>query len=221
MSRRLTALFMILVLCLTLFGCGSAGQAYTDYVQAVMDCSYYAKTAQYMTFTGCTETDAQAIHAQEVDYVRSLLCYQATVKEEFLDEETAAGYTALAETLLSRVKYRIEPAMRSGSGYHVTIAAEPLDYWTLPSEKLQKIYTRNFAKRFYQAPADSDELEKLEAEWGKRALTVLTESADNAGYQDAKSEIIEITVDAQGHYGISEENWHAVDKLLLGIADGE
>ena len=66
MSRRLTALFFAVALCLTLFGCGSAGQAYTDYVQAVMDCSYHGDTTQYMAFTGCNETDAQQVHTDEM-----------------------------------------------------------------------------------------------------------------------------------------------------------
>ena len=219
MSRRLTALFFAVALCLTLFGCGSAGQAYTDYVQAVMDCSYHGDTTQYMAFTGCNETDAQQVHTAEIAYVTSLLCYKATVKEECLDEETAAGYRALAGELLSRVKYRIEPAMRSGSGYHVTIAAAPLDYWEKPAEMLQKIYSKNFAKRFYQAPPDSDELAQVEADWGKRALRVLNDAVEKVDYQDAQSTIVEITVDAQGHYGISEQNWHVVDRLLLGLEE--
>ena len=221
MSRWLTAFLTMLVLCLTLSGCSGAGQAYTDYVQAVMDCTYYGDTAQYMAFTGCAEADAQKVHADEVAYVTSLLYYKATVKEEYLDEETAAGYRKLAEELLSRVKFRIEPAMRSGSGYHVTIAAAPLEYWELPAEKLQKIYAKNFAKRFYQAPPDSEELARAEADWGKRALTALTNAAENADYQDARSAIVEITVDAQGHYSISEQNWQMVDELLLGLTEAE
>ena len=64
MKKRILTLLSISLLSLT--GCGSAGSACTGYVQAVLDCTYSGDTAAYIRCTKATESEAQALSAEEI-----------------------------------------------------------------------------------------------------------------------------------------------------------
>lgn len=141
--------------CLLLTGCGSSAKTYTDYVQAVLDCTYTGEAAKYMELTESTEEEAAAVYTDERDYVALLICSQMAVERDYLDEETLAGYDTLAENVLSKVKYTVEPAVKSGSTYHVTVTAEPIDFWDLTLEEVENLYNNDFVERFDTAEDDA------------------------------------------------------------------
>ena len=215
--RRCIAALM-LVMCLALTGCGNAGHNYTDYVRAVMDCTYYDDTAAYMTFTGTTAETAQAVYADETAVFSAQLRYHATVKDEYIDEETAQGFDALAQELMRKVRYRIDPAVRAGDSYRITITAEPLDFWALVLPELRKAYSKDFSERFYKAQEGSAAQAALEAEWGARALEVLRSHTEEVGYLEPQSTTVDITVDADGHYVVAERDWAKIDALMMDLS---
>ena len=77
MKHRIIAAAAACILCLGLTGCGHAAKTYTDYVQAVMDCTYHGDTKDYKSITKASETDAEAVHQEAVTYLSEQLCYQA------------------------------------------------------------------------------------------------------------------------------------------------
>lgn len=217
MKHTLTAFAAAGALCLTLTACGNAAQTYTDYVQSVMDCTYRGTFDKYMELTESTAEEAQAVYDDEVEYISSLMRYNAAVEDDYIADSTMERFDTLAEKLMGKLKYTVEPAVRSGETYHITITAEPVDFWDASLDELNQIYEDEFSERFYDVDLESAEYEALEAEWGDRALTVLEESIDQTGYKPAQSMIVEITVDDDGNYGIDDKNWLDVDDLLLDM----
>lgn len=61
-------------------------------------------------------------------------------------------------------------------------------------------------------------IDALEAEWGDEVLTILNSHVDEIGYKEAVNTIVEITVDDDGLYGITDKNWVDIDDLLLDVA---
>ncbi len=206
--------------CLLLTGCGSSAKTYTEYVQAVLDCTYTGNGEKYMEMTDSTEEEAAEVYADEKTYVAELICSQMAVERDYLSDETLAGYDTLAEKVMSKVKYTVEPAVKSGSTYHVTVVAEPIDFWDITIDEVETLYDNDFTERFTVAAEDEDEAayDALEAEWGDKVLEILNSHVDGIGYKEAVNTIVEITIDDDGRYGITDKNWVDIDDLLLDVA---
>lgn len=216
--RRISAVLTcaVLLLCL-LTGCGGASQSYRDYVDAVLLCTYRGETAAYLQLTGAEESAAQAIHDAEIAHVADMLCYQATVDPAHINADTRTGFEGLAKTLMGRFRYQTTQANFDGTAYRVTVSASPTDFWTQALPALERVYKQDFAERFYKAPADSQELFFLEAEWGERVLTVLTPYIEEISYGEPETVTVFVRVDENGRYTVSAQDWEQIDRVLLGL----
>lgn len=208
---------VLAVLMLLFSGCGSAAATYTEYVQAVMDCTYYGKTDEYIRLTGVTEAEALALHETQVQRTAKLICTQMTVKPEMLSETTMEGYTALSERLLEQVQYTVNPAVKAMDCYQISIISEPLDLWKAALRDVERLYSRKFAEQFAKAEDNPLRLSRLEKEWGREVLEILSEHAQEAGHQEPVSTIIRLTADENGRCSVSEGSWLYIDNLLLDI----
>ena len=215
MKKRILTFLGISLLSLT--GCGSAGSACTSYVQAVLDCTYSGDTADYIRCTKASETEAQALSADETAYISRLLQYHTTVDTEHISPETAAQFDALADTLRGKVSYTVMPAIPSGEGFQITISTAPLDLWANAIPELERVYQREFSERYYKAPPSSEELYELEAAWGSRVVEVLTPFVEEAAPLETQSVTIDVTIDETGHYVVADTCWRDVDAVIFGV----
>ncbi len=217
MKHQLTAFAAAGALCLTMTACGNAAQTYTDYVQSVMDCTYQGKFDTYMELTDATTEEAQAVYDDEVEYISQLMRYNAAVEDDYVDESVIQGFDDLAVELMGKLQYTVEPAVRSGDTYHITISAQPVDFWDSAMEELEDLYDEFFSERFYTVAPESAEYEALEQEWGERALVIVEGHVAHTGYKDAQSVIVQINSDDDGNYGIDDKYWLDIDDILLDM----
>ncbi len=215
MRKQIAAAAAAVMLTASLTGCGSAAKTYTEYVQAVMDCTYFGTTEKYMELTDSTQEEADAVYQDEIDYVTELICYQLSVETDYITEGTYTGYEALAKDLLSKVKYTVEDAVKSGSSYHVTVVTEPVDFWESCTDEVEDFYTNEFAEKYESAT--EDQLDALEEEYAVKVLEIISPYIQQTGYKDPVNKIVEITVDDDGTYGISDQEWLDIDDLLLDM----
>lgn len=218
MKRKFTILAAACICCLSLTACGHAAQTYTEYVQAVMDCTYQGNAAAYCKLTNASEADAQSIHQEAVRYLSDQLCHQATVDRNALDAETSAGFDALAETLVGKVKYSASDAVRAGDFYQITITAEPLNIWQLSLGDLEASYKNDFSKAFYKETPGTDSYLSLEGVWGSRALEIYNAHLDEVSNSEAQSLTTVMYVNSDGHYTLSQQDWRRIDSLVFGLA---
>ena len=90
MKKRLAAGIAACVLSISLSACGNAAGTYTEYVQAVMECTYHGNSDAYRQLTKSSDAEAQAVHQDEIRYVHEQLCHQASVDSSVISSETAA-----------------------------------------------------------------------------------------------------------------------------------
>lgn len=214
MKRKFAAL-LLLVLCLS--GCGGAAVTYTNYVEAVLDCTYHAQTEEYIRLTGVTEAEALALHENQVRQTAELICIRMTVKPDEISETTMDGYLALAEILLGKVQYSIAPAVKSGNAYQVSVISQPLDFWEISLPDVEQLYSSHFAERFARAEDHDKRLSRLEKEWGREVLQILNEYAEQTSGKEAVSTLLPMLPDANGRYTVSDANWQYLDYLLLDL----
>lgn len=209
------AVILALLLCLT--GCGNAAATYTQYVQAIMDCTYHAQTEEYIRLTGVPEEEALAVHETQVQRTAELMCMKMSVKLGMLSEKTAEGYTALAEALLAQVRYSVESAVKSEGDFRVSVTAEPIVFWETALPEVEQLYENDFAERFARAEGNDLRLSRLEEEWGRRVLEILNGCAAETAYKEPVGTLVVITGNADGRYAVPESAWLRLDALLLGI----
>lgn len=218
MKRRFAALAAG-VLCLSFAACGHAGQTYSEYVQAVMDCTYQGNTSAYRKLTKASESAAQELRQEEIAYLSSQLCHQATVDRSVLDAETAAGFDALAQSLIGKVKCSASDAVKAGELYQITITAEPLTIWDVTLPELESAYKDGFAKAFYSETPGTDSYNALEAAWGEKALEIYNAHLDEIGNGESKTLTTVLYADSEGHYTFSQDTWRRIDDLVYGISE--
>ena len=218
MKHRIFAAAAACILCLSLTGCGHAGKTYTEYVKAVMDCTYLGDTQEYRALTKASETDAEAVHQEAIGYLSEQLCYQASVDRDSLDAETVKGYDDLAASLIGKVKYSASNAVKAGEIYQITITSEPLDLWDLSISELETCYKDKYAKAFYNETPGSDSYKDLEAAWGAQALEIYNAHADAVANKEAQTITTVLYADSTGHYTMSQDSWRHIDELVFGIS---
>ncbi len=214
--KKAIALTAAALMCTGLVGCGSAAKTYTEYVQSVLDCSYYGITDKYMEMTDSTQEEADAVFQDEIDYFAQVICYSYGVEMDYISEETMDGYTALAEDVVKKVKYTVDPAEISGDSYHITVHCEPIDFWDLTEDAVESYYIDEFEEK-YLAFETEDELAALEEEYAVNVLEILSGYVSQIGYKESVKKIVEITVDDDGLYGIEDQDWLDIDDLLLDL----
>lgn len=219
--KKLTAMLAAAtLLCTSLTGCFfNPTKTYSEYIQAVLDCDYFCITDKYMELTDSTPEEAEDCYYGQVEYVTWLICEYKGVVIDYLSDDTYAGYEDLAMRVMEQASYSVEPAVKSGSTYHVTVYVDPMDFMSITYDAVDELYYTEFADRFdamYDLDEDDPAYIALEDEYGQRVLDVLNDYVDQIGYGSTQSMIVEITED-DGLYGISDKNWMDLDDLILGI----
>jgi hypothetical protein len=215
--KKLTAMLAALVMCTGLTACENEAETYTNYIQSVLDCTYRAEYDVYMKMTDSEQEEAEEVYQSQVDYVKELICYQNAVEIDYLSEETMDSYEELAIKLMDKLKYTVEPAVKSGDSYHITVNCEPIDFWDATYDEIIAFYDDGFSER-YENAADEDERTALEEEYAAEVLKISEAALENPTYGEVQTKIVEITLDEDGLYGISDDDWVEIDDKLLNLS---
>lgn len=213
--KRITAFATLFLMCLTLVGCSGKAERYTNYIKATLECTYYGNELAYAEAINSTNDDALNIYRDEVEYAVDLICYRFAVEKSCLSEKTAEEYEFLAMDILSKAKFTVDPAVKSGDAYHVTVHCEPMDFWDIAFDEVEKFYAEEFGTK-YEAASSQEELAQYEQEYADRVLEILKSYVDKIGYGAPVKKIVEVTTDEDGKAGITDQEWIEIDNLILG-----
>lgn len=217
--KKITAIVAAIAMGAALTGCESAAQTYTKYIQATMDCTYRGETAEYMKLTESTQTEADEVYASQIEYTANIICNYLYVDMNYITEETMDGYKDAAEVLLSKMKYEVETAEKSGDSYHITIKCEPINCWEAIGTEIDEFYSGEFGDRYNEAAygTSEDELAALEEEYAIEVLEIVNAHFADMSYKEPASKIVEIVEDENGYYGIADQDWYDIDDLLMDL----
>lgn len=223
MLKKLRVLIVGLAVCV-LAGCGGSssidGALYTNYIQAVMDCSYHGDFSNYIKVVNdATADDAQQVYDDTVDYYAYQLMYYNGVNDEEISEDLYNQYVSLAKEVMSKTKYTVNNANEVEGEYQVKIDITPIDFNDITNDEIDKYYDE-FIEMLSDLDTDSftdEQWSSYEEAYGNGVLEILQKYVSKIGYKDPVSKIVIISYDEDGLFGISDQDWYDIDDYVVDM----
>lgn len=212
---------MVCTMMLSLVGCSlfdSKSKVYSRYIVSLLDINYKNLSKDYMTLTGVSQSDAEAVYVANMDYQAHNLMSYYGVKE--VDDGTILSeFYYLAQSIFSNAKYEVTDVIvdEETDSYTLELTVYPLD--TLEATHDQVVaYIESFNARVDEGDYnDTTEIE-YETEFAEGIIDILKSTVDNPGYMDPV--VLEIPIKpSNDYYYIDDADFLEIDKNILYIRE--
>lgn len=221
--KRFTVVFMVCTMIFSLAGCGlfdSKAKVYSRYAISLLDINYKNVSKDYMTLTGVSQKDAEAVYVANMDYQAHNLMSYYGVKE--VDDGTILSeFYYLAQSIFKNAKYEVTDVKhdKDGDGYTLELTIYPLD--TLETTYDQVVeYIEGFNARVDEGDYNNTTEVDYETEFAEGIIHILEKTVDNPGYMDPV--VLEIPIQpSDDYYYISDEDFLKIDENILYIREND
>lgn len=219
--KKLTIILMACVMTVSLAGCSlfdSKAKVYSRYIISLLDINYKNVSKDYMTLTGVSQKDAEAVYVANMDYQAHNLMNYYGVKE--VDDGTILSeFYYLAQSIFSNAKYEVTDVKhdKDSDTYTLELTVYPLD--TLETTYDQVVsYIENFNARVDEGDYNNTTEVDYETEFAEGIIEILKSTVDNPGYMDPV--VLDIPIQpSDDYYYISDEDFLNIDKVMLYIRE--
>ena len=219
--KKLTIFSLVCVMVLSLTGCSlfdSKSKVYSRYAISLLDINYKNVSKDYMTLTGVSQKDAEAVYIANMDYQAHNLMNYYGVKE--VDDGTILSeFYYLAQSIFSNAKYEVTDVKKDKAtdSYTLELTVYPLD--TLEATYDQVVeYIENFNAKVDEGDYNNTTEVDYETEFAEGIIDILKSTVDNPGYMDPV--VLEIPIQpSDDYYYISDEDFLKIDKSILYIRE--
>ncbi len=219
--KKITIACTVCTMMLSLVGCSlfdSKGKVYSRYIVSLLDINYKNVSKDYMTLTGVSQSDAEAVYVANMDYQAHNLMNYYGVKE--VDDGTILSeFYYLAQSIFSNAKYEVTDVIidEETDSYTLELTVYPLD--TLETSYDQIVsYIENFNARVDEGDFNNTTEVEYETEFAEGIIEILKSTVDNPGYMDPV--VLEIPIQpSNDYYYIEDEDFLKIDKNILYIRE--
>lgn len=219
--KKTFILFMVSTMIVSLAGCSlfdSRAKVYSRYAVSLLDINYKNISKDYMTLTGVSQSDAEAVYVANMDYqAHSLMNYYGV--KEVDDGTTLSEFYYLAQSIFSNAKYEVTDVKHDENAdqYTLEITIYPLD--TLETTYDQVVaYIESFNARVDEGDYNNTTEVDYETEFAEGIIDILKSTVDNPGYMEPV--ILEIPIQpSDDYYYITNEDFLKIDKAMLYIRE--
>lgn len=219
--KKMSILSMVFIMVISLGGCSlfdSKSKVYSRYIISLLDINYKNVSKDYMTLTGVSQQDAEAVYVANMDYQAHNLMNYYGVKE--VDDGTILSeFYYLAQSIFSNAKYEVTDVIvdKETDSYTLELTVYPLD--TLETTYDQVVsYIENFNARVDEGDFNDTTEVEYETEFAEGIISILKSTVDNPGYMDPV--VLEIPIQpSNDYYYITDEDFLAIDKSILYIRE--
>lgn len=222
-SKKFTVLGLVFVLVLSLSGCSlfdSKAKVYSRYVTSLLDINYKNVSKDYMTLTGVSQKDAEAVYVANMDYQAHNLMSYYGVKE--VDDGTILSeFYYLAQAIFSNAKYEVTDVKedKDTGSYTVEITISPLDTLEVTYDEVVA-YIENFNARVDEGDYNNTTEVEYETEFAEGIINILNSTTANPGYMDPV--VLEIPIEpSDDYYYITDEDFLLMDSYMLYIREND
>ncbi len=219
--KKTTIFSMICIMMLSLAGCSlfdSKSKVYSRYVISLLDINYKNVSKDYMTLTGVSQKDAEAVYVANMDYQAHNLMNYYGVKE--VDDGTILSeFYYLAQSIFSNAKYEITNVEKDddSESYTLELTVYPLDTLETTYDQVVK-YIENFNSRVDEGDYNNTTEVDYETEFAEGIIDILKSTTDKAGYMDPV--VLEIPIQpSDDYYYIADEDFLKIDQNILYIRE--
>lgn len=211
--------FLACTMIISLTGCSlfdSKAKVYSRYLTSLLDINYKNISKDYITLTGVSQKDAEAVYESNMDYQAHNLMNYYGVKE--VDDGTVLlEFYYLAQSIFSNAKYEVTDVKEENGSYTLELTVYPLD--TLEATYDQVVaYIENFNARVDEGDFNNTDEVDYETEFAEGIIDILKSTVDNPGYMDPV--ILEVPIQpSDDYYYITDEDFLAIDAAMLFIRE--
>lgn len=222
-TRKHIVLLLMCMLVFCLAGCSlfdSKSKVYSRYITSLLDINYKNNSKDYMTLTGVTQKDAEAVYVANMDYQAHNLMNYYGIKE--VDDGTILSeFYYLAQSVFANAKYEVTDVVHDegSDSYTIELTIYPLD--TLETSYGDIVeYIENFNSRIEEGDFNNTTEEEYEAEFADGIIRILKDTAKAPGYLDPV--VLEIPIAlSSDYYSISDEDFIRIDSNILYVREND
>lgn len=221
MLKRITAISLICITMICAVGCSlfdGKEKVYSRYLISLLDINYKNQTKDYMTLTGVSQKDAEAVYVANMDYQAHNLMNYYGVKE--VDDGTILSeFYYLAQTIFANAKYEVTDVKhdKETDTYTLELTVYPLDTLETTYDTVVE-YIENFNARVDDGDYNNTNEVDYETEFAQGIIDILKSTADEPGYMDPV--VIEVPIQTSSdYYCIKDEDFLAIDAAILYIRE--
>lgn len=225
MRRKLSLIMTTILVVLAFTTCdgksGSKAEAarYTNYIEAIMDCSYRGEVDRYTEVVDATTSEAEEVYKSTVEYYAYQLMSYNEVAYDYVSEDLFNQYVDLAERVMAKAKYNVNEATKVEDDYQVKIEIYPVDFNDITTEEVES-YIDEFNKMLDgidTTQLTEEQIVAYEEQYGQDIYNILNKYVDQIGYKDVVTKVVIIEVDEDGYYGIPDEDWYDIDDYVVDM----
>lgn len=221
--KKYVALSLIFILVFSLAGCAlfdSKAKVYSRYVISLLDINYKNQSKDYLTLTGVSQKDAEAVYVANMDYQAHNLMHYYGVKE--VDDGTILSeFYYLAQTIFANAKYEITNVRqdKDSDAYILEVTIYPLDTLETTYDDVVA-YINSFNAKVDEGDFNNTTEVDYETEFAQGIIDILKATAEKPGYMDPVQ--IEVPIEpTDDYYYITDEDFLNLDKHMLYIRESE
>ncbi|MCM1497060.1 MAG: hypothetical protein NC124_01190 [Clostridium sp.] len=219
--KKLTVLFMVFILTFSMTGCSlfdSKAKVYSRYAVSLLDINYKNQSKDYMTLTGVSQKDAEAVYVANMDYQAHNLMNYYGIKE--VDDGTILSeFYYLAQSIFSNAKYEVTDVLhdKDSDSYTLEITIYPLN--TLETTYDQVVsYIQDFNSQVDEGDFNNTTEVDYETEFAEGIMAILKSTVDNPGYMDPV--VLNVPIQpSNDYYYITDEDFLKIDRAILYIRE--
>ena len=219
--KRTTAIMLIFIMAFSLTGCSlfdSKAKVYSRYTKSLLDINYKNVSKDYMTLTGVSAKDAEAVYVANMDYQAHNLMNYYGIKE--VDDGTILSeFYYLAQSIFANAKYEISDVVhnKDTDSYTVKLTVYPLDTLEVSYDRVVE-YIEGFNARVEDGDYNNTTETDYETEFAEGIIEILKNSVNNPGYMDPVTLDIPIKP-SDDYYYINDEDFLTIDRNILFIRE--
>lgn len=221
--KKILTLALICIFGVSLAGCSlfdSKAKVYSRYVTSLLDINYKNVSKDYMTLTGVSQKDAEAVYVANMDYQAHNLMSYYGVKE--VDDGTILSeFYYLAQSIFANAKYEVTDVKedKNTDSYIVEVTIYPLDTLETTYDDVVA-YIESFNAQVEEGDFNNTTEVDYETEFAEGIINILKGTTENPGYMDPV--VLEVPIKlTDDYYYFEDEDFIKIDSNILFIREND
>lgn len=212
MKKHLGFLTALLVLVLALAGCGGGFDA-AQLLQGNLDVLYLGQYDEtYLKSVNLTEEQATAYYEEGMETEMEYFAYYFDIDSSLISAETKQSIIDMYKQIYAYSKYEVGDTTKNGDTYLVQLTIYPID---IIDKFDAEAFQTNWQQRVASGEFDSMSNAQFEEAWTQSIVAKISERLNKVGYLDAQTISVQITKDADGYYGITDNDFERIDEMII------
>lgn len=230
-KKSILALAAAAALAVSLAGCTSTEDSIKTLVDGNIASIYLdQQNEDYLTLTGQTADEAHQAYEDGIDVEAEYFCNYFGITDsslgetydDFVTDDIKTEIRDLYKEIYSHTQYTVGDVTKLSDGsYTVQVTVSPINIMDLATTAVEN-GTDNAYTQFVESAASLDVSSMTEEEYvqysmdyAQACIDLVEEQMANIGYEDDKTQSIQVQKDSDGLYRMNDDDWSIFDSYVI------